>query len=446
MVDSTRIKTLDHDEFDHYDHSVDDVINHGETPWLSWVIWGTAAFFYLYEYILRVSFSVMTQPLMQSFEVTSAALGVLASFYYYAYTPLQIPCGVIVDRLGVRRVVTISALFCAMGSFIFSKSDSLLMAQMGRMLMGAGSACAYLSTAKLAAEWFPPRKFALLTSVTMGLGLLGATFGGKPFAIIVNAFGWQKAMLIAAIVGVGVAVFSWIIIRDRKETIATSQLDQDAVLPSTSLLSGLKIIATNPQSWLIGLYGCFMYLPLSAFAELWAVPYLMQLHGVDNEVASSASIMVFIGMAIGCPLAAWLSDKVESRKKIMGTSALLTASLFVFIVYCPIISFHMTFILLFITGLIAGGQILYFAAAKEINPPQMSATTVAFTNTLVMISAIIFQPLLGYILDFVWDGARTAEGLPLYAVSDYQIALTPVPICLFISWLILKSVKETYPK
>lgn len=411
-------------------------------PWMAWLVWGTAAVFYLYEYILRVSPSVMTQNLMQDFGVTAGSLGVLVSFYYYAYVPLQIPCGVIVDWLGVRRVVTLSALFCTIGSIIFSQSDSLAYAQFGRFLMGAGSACAYLSTAKLAAEWFSPQKFAILTSITMGMGTIGGTFGGKPFAILVNQYGWRQSMVIAACVGICVTIAAWAFIRDKKETTSPEQGAEPA---KHDLLSGLKIVASNPQSWLIGLYGCFMYLPLSAFAELWAVPYLMELYSIDNELAATASIMVFIGMAIGCPTSAWLSNRLQSRLKVMGGSAILTALLFVVIVYCPIIPLGLIFPLLFFSGLVAGGQILYFAAAKEINPPQTSATTVGFTNSLVMVSGVIFQPLLGYLLHFAWDGLKSSDGLPLYSLKAYQIALSPVPIAIAAAWFILRFVKETYP-
>lgn len=440
------METLNADITPKEDSTIAKLLHQGITPTKAWIIWGCAAFFYLYEYILRVSPSVMTNQLMQDFGVTSTALGVLVSFYYYAYVPLQIPCGVIVDRLGVRRVVTLSAIFCTIGSLIFAQSESLAFAQFGRFLMGAGSACAYLSTAKVAAEWFPAHKFALITSMTMGLGTIGGTFGGKPFAVLVNAIGWRPSMMVAACVGVCVIVASWMIIRDRKESteghLPSKELEKDS-----SILAGLKVVAKNPQSWLIGLYGCLMYLPLSAFAELWAVPYLMQVHGIDNEIASSASVMVFIGMAVGCPLAAWFSDKFQSRIKVMEYSALGTALLFMLIVYCPAIPLSLTFPLLFITGVICGGQILYFAAAKEINPPQTSATTIGFTNSLVMFSGIIFQPLLGFLLDGFWDGAKSVEtGLPEYSTYAYQVALSPVPICLFAAWILLKFIKETYPK
>ena len=69
----------------------------------AWMIFGTAAAFYLYEYVLRVSPSVMTHDLMLDFGVTSTALGVLVSFYYYSYVALQIPCGVIVDERFVAQ-------------------------------------------------------------------------------------------------------------------------------------------------------------------------------------------------------------------------------------------------------------------------------------------------------------------------------------------------------
>lgn len=444
-LNQTLVQNVVHEISDVEDAKLKRLIEKGVTPSKAWIIWGCAAFFYLYEYILRVSPSVMTHNLMADYGVTSAALGVLVSFYYYAYVPLQIPCGVIVDRLGVRRVVTLSAIFCTIGSLIFAQSDSLVLAQFGRFLMGAGSACAYLSTAKVAAEWFPAHKFALITSITMGLGTIGGTFGGKPFAYLVNSMGWRSAMMVMVFVGVCVIVSSWMIIRDRKENEA-GHAPNAPKLEDNSVLAGLKVVASNPQSWLIGLYGCFMYLPLSAFAELWGVPFLMQVHGIDNELASSASVMVFIGMAIGCPLAAWLSDKLQSRIKVMEYSAIITALLFVLIVYCPIIPLSLTFPLLLVTGIVAGGQILYFAAAKEINPPQTSATTIGFTNSLVMVSGIIFQPLLGILLDARWDGIRNAEGLPIYTTDAYQTALSPVPICIFVAWLLLKLVKETYPK
>ncbi|RZI46801.1 MFS transporter [Candidatus Finniella inopinata] len=406
----------------------------------AWMILGCAWLFYLYEYILRVSPSVMTANLMGDFNVMAGALGVLVSFYYISYVALQIPCGIIVDSLGPRKVITFSAILCVLGSVLFAYSDTLLMAQMGRFLMGAGSACAYLSCAKVGAEWFDASKFAVITGMTMMMGTFGGMFGSSPLALLVNGYGWRNAMLIAAIVGIGVALTSWLIIRDYPKDI-----EQETSSPSQApLLQGIKLVASNPQNWLIGIYGCMMYLPLSAFAELWGVPFLMERYGIDNELASRGSIMVFLGMALGSPLGAWLSNYCQSRKKIMSWAALGSLISFSIVIYVPHIPLNLMFGILFLGGLISGGQILYFAAAKEVSPPHNSGTTIGFTNCLVMTSGPIFQPLLGWILDFTWDGKVSAEGTPIYTLAMYQYSFSSVIAALLFSWIIVQFVRETY--
>lgn len=409
----------------------------------AWLVWGCAGIFYLYEYALRASPSIMTNELMDAFGVTTTALGVLTSFYYYSYVALQAPCGVIVDWLGPRRVITFSSALCVIGSFLFAESHTLFAAQVGRFLLGIGSACAYLSCAKIGAEWFDTRKFALITSLTMMLGTFGGIFGTRPLAILVNAQGWRAAMVIMAIIGIGVTLASWMIIRDHPKGHVG---DNYAAVQEAGLLEGLKIIIKSPQIWLVGLYGALMYVPLSGFAELWAVPYLMQTYNVNNEVAAIASIMVFLGMGLGCPLSAWISDFVQSHKRVMSLAALGAMLFFLIAIYVPGISLNVMFIILFIAGLFTGGQILYFAAAKESSPSYASGTSVGFTNGLLMSSGFIFQPLLGYLLDLAWDGQMTAEGTRYYSAAVYQIAMTAIPISLFLAWVVLYFIRETYPK
>lgn len=407
---------------------------------LAWTIWGCAALYYLYEYVLRVSPSVITNELMRDFGVTSSSIGVLIAYYYYIYVPLQLPCGMIVDRFGARRVVTISCLLCALASYLFAVSETIYLAQIARFIMGAGSACAYLSCAKLAADWFPPEKFAVLTATTMMMGTFGGTFGGQPFAMMSNAIGWRSSMLVMAAIGAGVTVACWLLIKDRQQTNTAAQ----SVPVTYGFWEGLQVIISKPQVWMIGIYGGLMYVPLSAFAELWGVPYLMQVHGINNEVASLASAMVFIGMALGCPIGATISNRIHSRRKVMSWSALLTLAMFLIVIYVPGIPLIPTFAILFLAGLFCGGQILYFAAAKELTPPELSGTVVGFTNSLVMVSGVIFQPLLGHVLDHCHDGVCGVDGTPIYTESMYQIALLAVPACLFAAWLIMQFVRETY--
>lgn len=401
----------------------------------AWIIWSCAGLFYFYEMILRASTGVMANDLMRDFSVASTSLGVLSSFYYYAYVALQIPCGVIVDRLGTRKVITVSTLLCVVGSLIFAMSDSLMLAQVGRFLIGAGSACAFLSCLKIGSDWFLPAQFAIIAGLTNMMGTLGGMVSGPPFALLMNAYGWRQATMIAAYIGLGLAVVCWFVIKERSSTIASD---------SIPLLEGLKAVARVPQNWIIGIVGGLMYVPVSAFCELWAIPYLMEKYQIANDTASLASVMVYIGIAVGSPLAAKLSDHWHSRIRIIGLSSILTAVLFLVTLYIDGLPFWGMLGLLFIIGMINSGQILCFAAIKETMPNAISGTAVGFTNALVMMSGIVFQPVLGAILDFGWKGGLTPEGARLYDIEAYHMTMLAIPACLGISWLLMKFVKESY--
>lgn len=409
----------------------------------AWIVWGCAAWFYFYEYLLRASPSVMTHELMRDFGVTATTLGVLTSFYYYSYVALQAPCGVIVDWLGPRRVITFSAILCVVGTYFFAEASSLWEAQVGRFLIGAGSACGYLSCAKVGAEWFSASRFALITSLTMMMGTFGGIFGGYPMGILVGHYGWRPAMMIMVYVGLAVTLASWLIVRDHPKDVESSNYARSKEL---GVLEGLRIIIQSRYIWIVGFYGFLMYVPLSAFAELWGIPYVMETYHVSKETASLASIMVFLGMGLGCPVAAYCTDYFKSHKKVMSYAAILSGIFFLIAVYVPNIPLEVNFGILFIAGLFNGGQILYFAAAKAFSPAHASGASVGFTNGLLMSSGIFFQPLLGKLLDSVWSGHMTSDGVRLYTASDYQFAMTAIPVSLILAYLVIKLIPETYGK
>lgn len=415
------------------------------TETYAWIIWGAAAAFYLYEYILRVSPSVMTNELMRDFSATSTVLGIFTSAYYISYVPLQVPCGMIVDWLGARKVVTISAILCTLGSFMFADSDSLFLATTARFIMGAGSACAYLSCLKLGSEWFQPQRFAVIAGITMMMGTFGGIFGGKPFAMLVNATGWRMAMTIAGVMGIAVVAAAWLIIRDHPEG-GVHRKNKHAPLTSGRLLDGLKVITSNPQTWLIGLYAALMYTILSAFAELWGTPYLMVSYEINNETASYGSMLVFIGMALGCLVSPILANHWRSHKRVMSIGAIGALVSFLPAIYLDNLSLTNVFILLFIAGFFCGWQILNFAAAKEINPPEFSGTTMGFMNALTMVSAPIFQSLLGKLIHIFDEGKVDVDGSRIYSAEAYQYALFTIPVCLLFAWLIMRFVRETHPE
>ncbi len=408
--------------------------------YIPWAIWLCGGVFYCYQFVLRVSPSVMTKDLMVAFQVNSYVLGILSAFYYYAYDALQIPLGFIMDRFGPRRVLTFSTLLCVIGTFLFATADALPLASTGRLLMGAGSACAFIGTLKLATLWFPPQKVGKVIGFTMVLGTIGATSGGAPLAFLLEHIGWRSSLFIMSGLGLILASAMWFIIRD-KNTSTTNEIS----FPSAHELGkNLAQLLKTPQFWFIAVYSSFMYVPLAAFADLWGVPYLSTVYHIERKIAASAIAMIFLGMAIASPITTYLSDYFQTRRKPMILGASFSLVFYIIIVFIPI-PLPFMYVLLFLTGASFTGQLLGFAAICEIIPSSMSGLTLGLTNMIVMLSGVIFQPLVGWVLDKSWNG-KIVQGIPFYTLANWKLALLAIPICLVIAVLLTFFMHETFGK
>src|SRR5947209_425743 len=134
---------------------------------LSWSIWGIAALFYLAGFYHRVSPAVMTAELMRDFGIGAASLGNLSAFYFYFYVAMQIPIGALTNSWGPRKLLVCGAVSAAIGQFLFGSTSSFALACAGRAIIGGSTAVGWLVILRLAAHWFPQKRFALLS----GMGL-----------------------------------------------------------------------------------------------------------------------------------------------------------------------------------------------------------------------------------------------------------------------------------
>ncbi len=409
---------------------------------LPWIVWGLGCVFYFYESLLQVSPSVMGAELMRDFAITSQTLGFLSGIYYYSYSPMQLPCGVLMDHFGPRIMLTIATAVCAISTIAFGVTDSLFMACLARLMIGFGSAFAAVGTMKLAANWFSSDRFALLTGLMVTIGMLGAISGETPLALLVDTQGWRHSMTIMGVIGLVLAALIFVIAKDypqmapKKES-EHKEAEQDPMLKS--LISILK----NKQLWLIATYGGLMYMATPVFCGLWGVPFLMFKMGIAKSNAANYISLVFIGWAIASPLWGIFSNRIGLRKPPMyigAVGALITSLLFI---YAPIQSGWIMGTLLFLFGIFSAGFLCAFSVAKELCNSHYVATGLGFMNMLNMVGIAVAQPFIGFILDRFWTG-ELLNNVRVYPLNAYHIGLSILPIGIFISLLILFQVKETY--
>ncbi|HUX78458.1 MAG TPA: MFS transporter [Alphaproteobacteria bacterium] len=412
----------------------------------SWLVWASAALFFGYQFLLRVSPSVMTQELMRDFQVDACALGTLTSCYFYAYVLLQLPVGTLLDKLGPRRLLTIAALLCTGGSILFATADTIVMASAGRFLIGAGSAFGFLSCMKVGALWFPPQRISMVVGFTLFLGTIGAA-GVYPMSFLVAALGWREAVLATAGGGVALAIFIAIVVRDHPPKSLQSYIENHHAIgnPSLSIWEGLKVITKKAQTWLLAFYGFMMFIPLVGFADLWGVPFLIRVHHMNEQYATLSTSFLYVGVALGTPLFAFISDRFQQFKFTLLGAALGVLIPFVVIVYGPDLPVFVIISLLFVAGLFLGGQFMTYSIVTEINPLSVSGLATGFQNMVCLLSGIIFQPFIGWLLDIFWEEAYE-NGIRLYSSAAYQMAITSVIVAILFAILASLFIREAYPE
>jgi MFS family permease len=409
--------------------------------YLPWMIWVLACMFYFYENLLQVSPSVIGTELMRDFSVTSQTLGVLSGIYFYSYAFMQLPGGMMMDYFGPQRLLSLAALICGLSTIAFGLTESFFTACIARLMIGFGSAFAAVGCMKIASCWFAPQRFPILTGFMITLGMIGAIGGEAPLALLIEHFGWRHSMLIMGSIGVVLAV----VIRLFAEDAPESRMQHARKDDEAPLMQSLLTLMKNHQLWLIALYGGLMYLSTPVFCGLWGVPFLMnKMHLAKTEAANYVSL-VFVGWAVAGPLWGVFSNRIGLRKPPLYIGSVATLLISITFIFAPMpFSFIMP-VLLFLFGFFSAAFLPAFTVAIELCNRRYAATGLSFMNMMNMIGIALAQPIIGFILDKMWAG-QILDKVRVYPLEAYTVSLTILPVCIFISLIILPFIKETHCK
>ncbi|MCD8524243.1 MAG: MFS transporter [Gammaproteobacteria bacterium] len=315
-----------------------------------------------------------------------------------------------------------------------------MLASIARLMMGAGSAFAFIGTLYLILRWFPSRQFSIYAGLTQLMGSAGAIFGAAPMAGLAMHFGWRQSMELLAIFGGCLALLIFLIVRNS----AKNYVNQ--IIPTQEKSHVRKIlleVISNKQSWYIALFSCFSWAPIAAFAGLWGIPFLSRKYGLQEINAGAMMAFVWIGVGLGSPLIALFSEKIKKRIPPLIFASCLGVISMTAIIFIDNLPLWLCAIFLLGLGGSAAGQALCFAIVKDINPIRMTSTAIGFNNMCIVAGAIFSHPLIGYALDCGWSGA-VINGARQYSLADYKIALLLLPICYFLNIFISKCmIKET---
>ena len=171
----------------------------------------------LVNFFDRINLSVSGDALHDTFGVSLIAFGYLSSAFSWTYAATQMPAGVLLDRLGVRRVGRISALLWSIASFAAALSPSLVWFFGARLLLGVSESPTFPANAKALGYWFTREERSLATAITDAAAKFSSAIGVPLIGLLLWYFGWRWSFAATGFISFLYFVLFYLIYRNPSE-------------------------------------------------------------------------------------------------------------------------------------------------------------------------------------------------------------------------------------
>lgn len=337
----------------------------------------------------------MSHELRNDFSLNATQFSYIGASFYIAYAFMQVPSGWLVDRFGVRRIFTFSAILTGSALIVFATTENFFICLLARALMGCGVSSAFIGNYYLAARLLQHRYFSLVAAILHLLASLGAFLAQGPLALMVNYFGWRQPIFFVGLMLFIMACMFGTFIRNGE----SQTQSKNALLKSITFSTSFKYIISHSQIKWIALCGFMGWLPFSVLGGFWGIPYLMQVYNISSITASGIFSYFWIGSACGGLVLSFLSEFFSLRKKVIlfcFYGEILSALILINSASLP--QWCISFTLLFL-GVFVCMQTLSFTLIKENVEPKFFALSAAANNIGAMLSSAIGQNLFGWLID-----------------------------------------------
>ncbi len=382
----------------------------------AWVVWVVALLAYIGAVLQRTSFGVAGVDAAQRFGISASVLAGFTVLQLIVYAALQVPVGVLLDRFGPRRLIVVGALVMSVGQLVLALSQVVLVAYLGRALVGAGDALTFISVLRLVSAWFPPRRVPLLTQLTGLTGQLGQIVSAVPLVALLNLDGWTIAFSALATTSLVLAMAAALAVHDAPGVPVTHGPQVDAWRVARSL----RIAWLHPGTRL-GLWTHFttQFSP-TVFVLSWGYPFLVSGQRLTPAAAGRLlTLMVLIGLA-AAPVLGVLVQRHPLRRSwlviaVLGGQVLAWTAVLAWPGTAPVWLLAV-FVCLIATG--GPASMIGFDFARTFNPPNRLGTATGIVNVGGFVASLVTILSVGLLLDLRTGGAST------YDVDDFRVAFT----------------------
>ena len=404
-----------------------------------WVIWLILASMYVFVTFHRMGTGVVREALQTDFSIGAVEFANIGSMYFYAYFIMQIPSGILADKLGPKKTVSIFSIIAAIGSVLFGIAPNIMVAYFGRFLVGIGVSVVFICLIKIQSRWFYSRNFALMIGFSGVAANLGAILAQTPLVVVAEKFGWRNTFVYMGLAMVFFAILTLLFVKDDPKDMGLPGMDELENRPSDNsdikVMTALKSILLNKRTWGISLVYIGLYTGYVVFLGTFGVSFLIQAYNLTNVEAANYIIAAVIGSAVSGLVIGYISDYFKNRKIPLVISGILTLLGWIILIYIRMpLSLLIPF--LFIFGFALSGFTMCWTVGNEVNDRRLSGMATGVVNCVGFLGAAIIPVVMGKILDNYKD-------LPAVGYEKaYLVLIVLVAISVFASFF----VSETHGK
>ena len=364
---------------------------------------------YVLSYFLRNVNAVIAPDLGRDLSISPASLGLLTSTYLLAFAAAQLPLGVALDRFGPRRAESVLLLVAAAGCGLFATGASLTQLTVGRALIGLGVSACLMASFKVFSQWFDADRQAPVNAAILAAGALGALGASTPLSWAVPFLGWRTVFALLAVACAAAAAGIW--------TTPEKPGGRD-VEPLRLQLIALAGVLRSREFWRFAPMSTLMIGGFMAIQGLWAVPWLMNVSGLDRGAAALHLLLSVVGMLTGFLGMAFglgpLSQRGVAPERVLqaGLGLGLPATLLIVLGIGP------TAVLWCVLGFAFSSNNLAYALLQKHFPVALAGRVNTALNLMVFVGAFSIQWGFGALVDALRSG-----GLPLRSAFQASFAL-----------------------
>ncbi len=384
----------------------------------AWVVWGVAVIGYFMAMVQRNGMGVAALEAQARFDVGPALLSLLPMLQLLIYVLLQVPAGLLADRLGPRYTLVIGMVAMAGGSALFALAPGIGAAVAGRFLIGLGDALVFLNVIRLAALWFPRSRYALISGLTGVVGGVGQVASAAPLAWALDGVGWVAAFLATTGLSLLISVLVLLVVRDRPAGAAGHSTAVDPL----SLWAALKEALASRGTRIGMAHHSAVMAPFTMMMVLWGYPFLVTGLGLAGDTAALTLTVLAAGALWVAPVVGALIGRNPGLRGVFALSLATVIGLgLVLLVAWP--GGVPTAVGLVVLGVCAAGQTmaptLSFDYARDDIPASRTGVSSGLVNMSGFTTAVVCTVAAGAILQAVPEGpdAFRLAFLPICAMT-----------------------------